>query len=81
MHCFGNNRFALFPDLCTLLVLLNLDVSSPSDFLLALVQPIVNFLLPSVCASCLLESKHGGIDLLCCSYAYSSPSWRLASLL
>ena len=80
MHCFVNNFFVPSPDLCTLLVLLNVDVLSPSDFLLAMFEAIVNFLLDSVRVSCLLESKHGGINLLCCSHAYSPPSWRLASL-
>ena len=79
-YSFQKNYFSHSTDLCTLLVLSNIDVPSPSSFLLAMFELIVNFLQYSICALCLLESKHGGIDLLCCSYVYSRPSWRLASL-
>ena len=44
MQYFGNNFFADSPDLRTLLALLDIDVLSPSDFLLAMFKPIVNFL-------------------------------------
>ena len=44
MHCFGNNYFTPSPDLCIVLALLDVDVPSPSDFLLAMFKPIVNFL-------------------------------------
>ena len=74
LHSFGNNFFAPVPDLFTLLVLFNVDVPSPLDFLSAMFKLIVDFLQYSTYASCLLELKDGGIYFLCCSYAYSPPS-------
>ena len=44
LHSFGKNCFVHSNDLCTLLVLFNVDVPSPSDFLLALFELIVNIL-------------------------------------
>ena len=43
-HSFGNNCFVPFPDMCTVLVLFNVDVPSLSDFLLAMFELIVNCL-------------------------------------
>ena len=43
-HSFGNNCFAPSTDLSTLSMLLNIDVPSPSDFLLAMFELIENFL-------------------------------------
>ena len=80
MYCFGNNCFAPSPDLRTLSALLDLDIPSPSDLLLAMFKPVVNFLQHSVCAPCLVQSKDGGIDLFCCSCAFYKPSLHLASL-
>ena len=80
LHSFGNNCFTPSPDLCTLLNLFNIDVPIPSDFLLAMFELIVNCLSYSISTSCLLESNYGSIDLPCYSYAYSPPSWCLASL-
>ena len=66
MHCFRNSYFAPSPDFLSLLLWLNVDVTFPLDFLLAMFEPIIYFLKHSVCASCLLESKDSGTDLLCC---------------
>ena len=44
MQCFGNNCFAPSPDLRTLLAVLDIVVPSASDFLLAMIKPIVEFL-------------------------------------
>ena len=80
LHFFGKNCFAHSTNLCTLLVWFNVDVPSPSKFLLALFELIVKFLQHSICASYLLSAKHGGIDFFCCSYASSPLSWGLAFL-
>ena len=66
MYYFGNNCFALSPDLFTLLVLLVVDIPSPSDFRLTMFESIINFFYHSVCTPCLPESKDGDIDLPYC---------------
>ena len=80
MHFFGNNCFSTSPDLCILMVLLNIDVPSPLDFFLAMFGPIVNFCYIQYAHHVYLNQNMVLYDLPCSSYTYSTPSWHLASL-